>query len=123
MDGLVFKQRLRCSLVFERFRDHPTLESGSQVLLGKRLGEVIIHPSCQALVPIAFHGIGRQGNDGNMVTGADRSFMPANGGRCGEPVQYRHLAVHEYEIIAFPQYGLNSLSAILGQVNVVTQKL
>ena len=70
---------------------------GFEKLLGfDRFGQIIVHARFEASFPVAFHGVGRHGHDGN----ADLRFrFPASDGRRGlEPVHHGHLDVHEDEV-------------------------
>src|SRR5882757_1928171 len=73
------------------------IETGLQALSIERLGEVIVHACGLALEVIILHRMGRQGDDGDMPHAL---FAVANLGGGFVAVEFRHLAVHQYQVIS-----------------------
>lgn len=61
-----------------------------------RLGDVAIHARFFAAIAVAFHGMGRHGDDGDVDT---RGFLSlADGASCFEAIEDRHLNVHQDDV-------------------------
>ena len=78
-----------------------------QDLRRKWLGDVIVHPGRQAILPVAGQGIGRYRDDGNSLLAGGFYFTDLF--RRHEPIHHRHADVHEYEIKATTPHRLERL--------------
>ncbi len=88
----------------------------------QRLGEVIIHPGLQALVPVAGHGMGGQGNDGEVVTLYIASRIANLTGGL-EAVHAGHLNIHEDQIVGLGGEGGEHRVTIGDDLRLQTQAL
>src|SRR5687768_17089385 len=86
----------------------PTAEYGLEILDAHRLGEIVIHPGCQAPLAIAVHRAGGHGDDGDMRAGR---LVLADLGTCLEAIHLGHLAVHEDRRVWAPGQCSDCLTA------------
>ena len=91
------------------------VDGSKKSFLFHRLGEVKIHSGRQALRFVFPAGIGGQGYDGCH---GRRGWQIADG-PCGlKPVHYRHLHIHEYQIVGAVLNGLQRFLAIADSICV-----
>ena len=93
------------------------MQDRPQLLLGKRLAQVVIHSSIQTEFPVPFHGIGSQGNNRDMGWGQGvgrwrcRGFSLSNGTGGRKAIHPRHLAVQQNQVIRRARQGCEYLLA------------
>ena len=90
-----------------------------QVAGADRLGDVAVHPGLEALLAVALHGVGGQGDDGQMQAG--RLFLEADRLRRLEAAQFGHLHVHEDEVERLPLQRLERLEAVVRDADGVAR--
>jgi len=83
-----------------------------QYLRADRFAEVAIHARGKAAVLIAFHGVGGEGKDNLMIVTTALLFTEEI--RCGEPLHFGHLHIHQDEVVAPPREGLERFLAVCG---------
>ena len=82
------------------------------------LGDVPIHARFETPLPVALHGMGCHGDDGDVTAGR---FLPfTNGGRGLEAIHFRHLHVHQDDVEGFSLPGSQSLFPVACHDNRVT---
>lgn len=92
-------------------------DGGEEGLSIDRLGHVVVASGFQALLAVAGHRVGGQGDDGVAPAGL------AEAARCFEPVQLGHLYVHEDQIVR-PSFGggqggaFTCNASVLGQIDL-----
>ena len=89
-----------------------------QVGARERFGDVVVHAGGQALLAVALHG-----HRGLRDDDAPRSarFGLAQGGGGTEPVQTRHVAIHQDQVEVGAQGGLDGSLAIADQRHPAAQ--
>lgn len=76
-------------------------------------GEIAFHSCGKKAFPVADHGIGRQGHDGNPGPVGEPGVGPDDPGRL-EAVHVRHLHIHENQVEGLPLQDLQRIPAVLG---------
>ena len=89
--------------------------------MGEWFGEIVIHPGRQAPFPVAFHGVGRQGND-RGVRRLRLAFPFADGSCGGEAIHDGHLAIHEDDGIGPGGGEVAGLASLFRTVHVVAEQ-
>ncbi len=84
-----------------------------------RLGQVIVHARLQAAFAVARHGARRHGDDGYVATPVQLAV--AELARGGQPVQARHLHIHQDQVVGFARRAFEHGQAIVGQRHAVAQ--
>lgn len=100
-------------------RGDPALESRGQLTDADWFADVVVHAGSQTTVAIALKGLRGDGNDGDawtLLTGADPS-------RGFEAVHFRHLAVHQDQIIARGPETLHGFEAASDDIHRTTLAL
>ena len=84
------------------------------------LGKIIIHPGGEAIVAVAFHSVGGEGDDGDVRCRAavlrGGLFQAADLAGGFEAVHFGHLAVHEDQVVARAAEGGEHFAATGGEV-------
>src|SRR5438270_9043238 len=80
---------------------------------GDRLGEVVIHTCGHALAPGFLGGVGAEPDDPWTLW---RWPAITDSARRLEPVEHRHLHVHEYEVVALAFESCDCLYAVVCHV-------
>ena len=92
------------------FRSHFS-RTAAQGLGRNRLGDIVIHSRLQAQFPVALHGVGGHGDNGNMMISDCGSGIADPAGRL-HSVHFRHLHIHEDEIVGEDLQRLQRLRAV-----------
>ncbi len=99
-----------CGQRFGVFRLQPACQGGDQLIGIDGFGEVGIHACAQGPLPIAGHGIGGHGDDGQL----DEAFLGTNLAGRFITVHHRHLAVHQHAVEMLLLQPCQSLLALVG---------
>jgi len=86
-------------------------------LHAERLGQIVIHARLEALLLIARHDMGGNGNDRHMLAGG--LFKLPDGGGCLKAVHPRHLYIHQDKINLLALENGHGLLAIAGYLHLV----
>jgi hypothetical protein len=113
-------------LKYRRFLSN-TLERNLKFRHLHGLAQVIIHSGCETLFAVALHGVSSQGDDINRLRPRTRTRQTllrfADRSSCVLPVHFRHLTVHQDEVIWRTRQRLQHLQTISHGVRLVTQFL
>ena len=77
---------------------------------------MVVHSRLQTGVLVAGHGVGGQRHDGCTRKLSFTFALPPEPA-CLIPVQYRHVTIHEYQVIAIPLQLLQSFVTIADLVD------
>ena len=100
----------------------PAVQHCLKLVDSQRLGQIVIHTGGQARFAISLHGIGGHCNDRCVIVGVDLGRADQPGSL--EPVQFRHLAVHQDDAVAAAQGFVDSFTTVgddLGRISQVLQ--
>ena len=95
----------------------PAFKAGGQRLDHDRLGQVVVHPRVQALLPVTAERVRGHRHD--------RAAQPATAQlpRCFVAVHARHLAVHQDQVIVRLRGPINGLDAVTRLIELRVAKL
>jgi hypothetical protein len=87
---------------------HPLQQVVVEIELADRLGDVAVHPHAETAFPVSRHGAGRQGDDGHIVLVHHLADLTSG----IQPVQLRHLQVHQDHVKRLLGHPLDRLPAV-----------
>jgi hypothetical protein len=90
----------------------PALQGGLELGGGVGLGEVVVHAGGEALVAVALHGVGGQGDHRQVVAALALPGAQQRGGLVA--VHHRHLAVHQDGVEGLRGRQREGFLAVLG---------
>ena len=90
----------------ERFRD-------------QWLGDIVIHPGCEALFPVTHQGLSRKRDDPGLLL----QWGPADFAGGGKPIEHWHLQIHQEDVIGLARAGLHRLLPVRRRVSPVAKQL
>src|SRR5918993_1937967 len=82
-----------------------------------RLGQIVVHPGGEALLAVALHRVRCHRNDRRA---ARPKALPDQAGGL-EAVEFRHLHIHQHDVVRLAFERIERLEAGLGEVRVVTK--
>jgi hypothetical protein len=89
-----------------------------QLFDADRLADIVVHPCCQAHLPIPLHGVRRHGDHPRLPCAGE---LPAQRA-CGlQAVHFRHLHVHQHHVVYLPLERFQRLQAVGRQIRLVAQ--
>ena len=118
--GSIVGGLLQTKGLFEILLDHL-----QQLLRPEWFAEIIRHAGLQAVLAVSFQHVGGQGDDGNLSALADHPFrLQFPNGPCRfETVHFRHLAIHEHQIVRLIAERLHRLTAVPHNVEFIAKAL
>ena len=96
-------------------------KSGLQLNRIDRFGDIAVHAAGEVSFPVSLHGVGREGDDGRLRVYDSRGSRTDLPGRF-EAVQFRHLNVHQDQVIAGLLHGADDLDAVADDIEPVVSE-
>ena len=81
----------------QRLRSAPALQRALEIGGRAGFGNVVVHAGIEAAFPILAHGVGGERDDRQVTARVE--LAAANGASRLEAVHFRHLAIHEHQIV------------------------
>ena len=114
----LFQRIINLSTYLEEFLCSPKFENLNQIIDTDGFGNVIVHPGFQALLPVATHGIGGHGND----VGSFDCFIVENNAGSFISIHFRHLNIHENQIVIFTLERIQHLQSIGCDIHLISKQ-
>ncbi len=95
-------------------RHHPGLHHRGQSRRVHGLGDEVIHPGLQAVLPVLFHGIGRHRHDGQ----AQALGQLPDGAGGAQSIHHGHLHVHQHQVVGLHTHQIQGLLSIQRHIHL-----
>lgn len=103
-----------------RLKRQPTLQGGAQRGELNWLGDIVIHPHRQTAFTVALHRMGGHGDDRHRWI--QHTCLTAADMQCGlKTVHFRHLAIHQHQIIVDLRQRGQRLSSVCYSISAVAK--
>ena len=99
--------------------DKPAAKCGVQFVPTDWLTHIVVHARGQKTFPVAIERIGRHGDDGQVPL--TRSAQSAYRCRRFDSIHFRHLDIHEHQIVRSESHRVHGLQSISHHIHVMSQ--